>query len=99
MTLHISDLQVSYAGLTVLTDVTLGPLENGTITGLLGPNAAGKSTLVKTIAGLKKASGGRCQVLSEGREVTGPSFATSSATPPGPTHERLTDRLRIRPRP
>lgn len=74
MTLHISDLQVSYAGRTVLTDVTLGPVENGTITGLLGPNAAGKSTLVKTIAGLKKASGGRCQVLSEGREVTGPEL-------------------------
>nr|WP_256270255.1 ABC transporter ATP-binding protein [Corynebacterium diphtheriae] len=41
----------------------------GTVTGLLGPNAAGKSTLIKAIAGLKATSGGTRTIMSKGAEV------------------------------
>ena len=54
MPLHISDIHVSYGKHEVLRGVTARPLEDGTVTGLLGPNAAGKSTLVKTLAGKRE---------------------------------------------
>lgn len=69
MALHVTDVHVAYGGRSVLRNVSLGPSENGTVTGLLGPNAAGKSTLIKTIAGLKKPTAGLCHVTSGCREV------------------------------
>lgn len=58
MPLNIDDIHVSYGDHHVLRGVTTRPLKEGTVTGLLGPNAAGKSTLVKTIAGLNDAKSG-----------------------------------------
>ncbi|MCP1387434.1 ABC transporter ATP-binding protein [Corynebacterium sp. TA-R-1] len=57
--------------------MTFGPLEEGKVVGLIGPNAAGKSTLVKTIAGIKKPSDGTCSIVVDGREVTGKSRTTA----------------------
>ena len=54
MPLHISDIHVSYGKHEVLRGVNARPLQDGTVTGLLGPNAAGKSTLVKTLAGKRE---------------------------------------------
>ncbi|MCC8123005.1 MAG: ABC transporter ATP-binding protein [Oscillospiraceae bacterium] len=47
----IKDLEKSYTGTQALRGIHL-ELETGKIVGLLGPNTAGKTTLLKTIAGL-----------------------------------------------
>lgn len=50
--LVIRDLTAGYRGRTVLRGLDLGPFEMGSVTALVGPNAAGKSTLLRAIAGL-----------------------------------------------
>lgn len=52
MTLEISNLYAGYARKPVLHDVSLQDVQSGSFVGLIGPNAAGKSTLFKAIAGL-----------------------------------------------
>lgn len=55
--LQLTDLCVSYGDLSVLKSVSVNVNERS-ITAILGPNAAGKSTLLKTISGqLKPISG------------------------------------------
>jgi iron complex transport system ATP-binding protein len=49
--LIIKDLGVRYAKRSILSDVTLTPLAPGQVVGLLGPNAAGKSTFLKALVG------------------------------------------------
>ncbi|AOX04926.1 ATP-binding protein [Corynebacterium sp. NML98-0116] len=53
-----TDLNVAYGRTPILHDMTFRLGTPGAVTGLLGPNAAGKSTLVKTIAGLKAPTSG-----------------------------------------
>lgn len=65
--LAIEDLSVSYGRRRVLRDVTVPPLLPGTVTALLGPNASGKSTLLRSIAGLKKPIAGR--ILLHGQPI------------------------------
>ncbi|WP_366143877.1 ABC transporter ATP-binding protein [Pseudomonas sp.] len=55
-----------YGSHQVLRDVSLPPLAPGTLTALIGPNAAGKSTLLRGIAGLQKTTG---QVLLDGVDL------------------------------
>jgi iron complex transport system ATP-binding protein len=55
--LSIRRLHIAYGQRSVLDDVTLQPLQAGQIVALLGPNAAGKSTLQKAIAGLAASTG------------------------------------------
>lgn len=64
-----TDLNVAYGRTPILHDMTfrLGP--PGAVTGLLGPNAAGKSTLVKTIAGLKTPTSGTVTTTCEPHDV------------------------------
>ncbi|HSI40811.1 MAG TPA: ABC transporter ATP-binding protein [Xanthobacteraceae bacterium] len=50
--LHVEGLSVSYGRRAVLHALTLPPLEPGGITALIGPNAAGKTTLLRALAGL-----------------------------------------------
>lgn len=57
--LHASDLTFSYGKRTILHGVGFAPLEPGKLTALIGPNASGKSTLFRVIAGLLKASTGQ----------------------------------------
>lgn len=52
MTLSIDHIQAGYGKKTVLEDVCVSNIDNGAFVGLIGPNAAGKSTLFKTLAGL-----------------------------------------------
>jgi NitT/TauT family transport system ATP-binding protein len=56
-------------GVEALSGITLD-FPEGKLTTLLGPSGCGKTTLLKIIAGLIPASGGK--VLVDGREVTGP---------------------------
>lgn len=59
-------LNMHYGNHQVLRDVSLPPLAPGSLTALIGPNAAGKSTLLRGIAGLQKTTG---QVLLDGVDL------------------------------
>ena len=52
MTLDAQNLSVSFGARTVLHDTGFEALQPGQLTALIGPNAAGKSTLFRAIAGL-----------------------------------------------
>lgn len=58
MTLAISELTVRHGSHEILHGVSVPPLEPGTVVGLIGPNSAGKSTLLKTIVGINKPASG-----------------------------------------
>ncbi|SCX11887.1 ABC transporter ATP-binding protein [Agrobacterium rosae] len=66
--LALQDVGAKYGRATVLANVTMDMLEAGSITAVIGPNAAGKSTLFKRIAGL----------------IKGPGVVTLSQTEQGP---------------
>ncbi|UAB73334.1 ABC transporter ATP-binding protein [Vibrio sp. SCSIO 43132] len=69
MSLRIDDISVAYGATKVLHNLTTHPIQQGSFVGLIGPNASGKSTLFKTITGIKKADEGKIafndQSLSE----------------------------------
>ncbi len=52
VSLVLKDLGASYGRTTVLSKVAIELLTPGTVTAVIGPNAAGKSTLFKRVAGL-----------------------------------------------
>ncbi len=56
-TLTIRGLAAGYGGRQVLCGLDLAPWPGGGITALVGPNAAGKSTLLRVLAGLVPARG------------------------------------------
>ncbi len=62
--LHLDEVGATLGGRDVLSGVCLGPLRPGSVTALLGANAAGKSTLLRRIAGELDGPG---QVLAAGR--------------------------------
>lgn len=64
--LSIVDLSFSYAHKSVLRNLSFN-IEKGAICGLLGPNASGKSTLLKCINGVLRPKGG--QIFVDGRPV------------------------------
>lgn len=49
--LNVTDLSVSFASRQILHKLNFSPLKAGSVTALLGSNAAGKSTLLKRLAG------------------------------------------------
>lgn len=59
--LVVENLQKSFGGLSVLTDVSFQVLP-GEILGLVGPNGAGKSTLCNLISGSLVADGGKVKL-------------------------------------
>lgn len=71
MAIRAENLTVSYGRTTILHSLSFGPLEPGKVVGLIGPNAAGKSTLVKTIAGIKEPSEGSVMLSVDGAELVG----------------------------
>ena len=58
--LKIENLQVHYGGIQALRGISL-EVPDGRIVTLIGANGAGKSTTLRTITGLVKASGGSVQ--------------------------------------
>ncbi|SMX27229.1 putative siderophore transport system ATP-binding protein YusV [Pelagimonas phthalicica] len=56
--LKAKGLSFSYGKHKVLSDVGFAPIAPGTLTALIGPNAAGKSTLFRLIAGLLRSETG-----------------------------------------
>ncbi|NLR97601.1 ABC transporter ATP-binding protein [Rhizobium sp. P38BS-XIX] len=65
--LVISNLAVAYGRKKVVHSFSLGPIPRGAVLTLLGPNAAGKSTLLRGIAGLGSASG---RILLDGLDLS-----------------------------
>jgi iron complex transport system ATP-binding protein len=66
--LVVRDLSVGYRGQRVVENLSLHPIPHGQTVSLVGPNAAGKSTLLRAMAGLLPASG---SVVLDGRELVG----------------------------
>ena len=58
MLLEVKDLIVNYGGVKALRGISLR-VEKGEIVSLVGGNGAGKSTTLKTISGLKRATRGK----------------------------------------
>ena len=56
--LSVKDLNVSYGAIHAIHDVSLD-VNDGEIVSLIGANGAGKTTILHTITGLKKAQSGR----------------------------------------
>ena len=72
LALEVSGLDVGYPGRKVISNLSLPPLAAGGVTALVGPNAAGKTTLLRGLAGLVRARG---SVRLGGRELVGLSPA------------------------
>ncbi|WP_244616789.1 ABC transporter ATP-binding protein [Starkeya nomas] len=70
--LHIGRLSVGYGRRRIIEALDLPALEGGTVTALIGPNAAGKTTLLRALAGLVPAKG---SIRLDDVELTGLSVA------------------------
>ena len=68
MSLRLENVSIVASGRTLIHDVSLA-LEPGTMNVLLGATLAGKTTLMRLMAGLDKPTSGR--VLVDGKDVTG----------------------------
>lgn len=66
MTLAIEQVSAGYGRRRVMQDLSLPPIATGTVTALVGPNAAGKSTLLRAIAGLVPATG---RIVLDDRDI------------------------------
>lgn len=92
--LHVADVHKHFGGLHALSDIDL-QVEEGKIHAIIGPNSAGKSTLLGALLGLRKLESG--QVSFDGADLPGMrsaerarlcAYVEQSATTP----ERLTVR-------
>ncbi|NJO39057.1 MAG: ABC transporter ATP-binding protein [Rhizobiales bacterium] len=70
MVIRVEALTAGYGPITVLRDLSFA-VEPGQILGVLGRNGMGKSTLIRTLAGLIQPSAGR--ITFEGRDLAGMS--------------------------
>jgi branched-chain amino acid transport system ATP-binding protein len=68
MTLVVEDLEVRYGAVRALRGVTV-VAETGRATALIGANGAGKTSLLRAVAGLHRPSGGRVRL--DGKDITG----------------------------
>jgi len=66
--LSVENLDVFYGDAQALDNITL-EIEQGAIVTIVGANGAGKSSLIRTIAGMHKPSRGR--ILYRGTDITG----------------------------
>ena len=65
--LVLTNVATGYRNRPVLSGVTLTEVPPGTLAAVVGPNAVGKSTLLKAIAGLRRATG---QIVFDGIDLT-----------------------------
>jgi branched-chain amino acid transport system ATP-binding protein len=88
MSLSIHNLSVAYGAVTALRDVSI-EVASGVITTIIGSNGAGKTTIMKAVAGLVPQAAGR--VLYNGEELSGlrPSQVVSRGVALVPEGRRL----------
>lgn len=67
-TLQVSELSTGYRDRPIIQRLSLPPMAAGEVHSLVGPNAAGKSTLLRALAGLQSATG---SVRLGGQELVG----------------------------
>lgn len=67
MSVRVDGFSFRYGSTSVLDGVSLAAARPGELLGIVGPNAAGKSTFLKCVAGLQRASG---QIWLDGEEIT-----------------------------
>lgn len=72
----ISHVSAGYPGKPVLFDVSVPAIAPGEVVSLVGPNAAGKSTLMRALAGILPAHG---RAVLNGQDVLGLSLARRSS--------------------
>jgi urea ABC transporter ATP-binding protein UrtE len=65
--LNVTDLRAAYGRIPILHGISF-QVKDGEFVGILGHNGMGKTTLLKTLIGLVRATGGRVEF--EGREIT-----------------------------
>jgi branched-chain amino acid transport system ATP-binding protein len=70
--LRLAGVEAGYGRTTVLRDVTLD-VQPGTVVALLGPNGGGKTTLLRTAAGLIKPSAGTVSIDGADQTRSAPS--------------------------
>ena len=68
MILEVEDLDLYYGDAQALAAVSLG-VDEGSIVAVVGSNGAGKSSLIRTIAGIERPRGGR--IAYKGKDITG----------------------------
>src|SRR5829696_8491590 len=66
MSIRVDGFNFSYGSARVLDGISLTAAHPGELLGIVGPNAAGKSTFLKCVAGLLRANG---QIWFDGEEV------------------------------
>ncbi len=66
--LDVRNLSVNFSGLWAVRDLEL-QTEASSITGLIGPNGSGKTTVINVISGLVKPASGR--IIVNGRDILG----------------------------
>jgi len=67
MLLEVDDIHVHYGQIEALKGISID-VERGEVVTLIGANGAGKTTVLKTISGLRKVTSGR--VRFDGRDIT-----------------------------
>ena len=89
--LLLQDITAGYRNHKVIEGFDLPPVPAGTLLGLIGPNAAGKSTLLRAIAGLGKLQAGRITLggtslpdLSPAKRAALVGYLPQSLPPPSP---------------
>lgn len=65
---EISNLSVNYGGIEAVRDISFS-VPDGSVVTLIGANGAGKSTTLRTIAGLVKPKAGK--IMFNGEDITG----------------------------
>ena len=68
MSLHVENLTKKFGGVTAVNNLSFS-INQGTITGLIGPNGSGKTTVFNLITGFEKLDGGR--IVFNGRQIAG----------------------------
>lgn len=92
--LEISDLDAGYGSIDVLKDVNMS-IEEDQITGIIGPNGTGKSTLLKSIIGIADVKQGEIRYNNEPLGDVAPSDLVRRGITYMPQGDRVFPRMSV----